>query len=239
MNLTFHFFFAGPKGNTISKIEKYCLKICGHARKIKRESGVSRSDLNDERGNGSYGQFHGPDPESWARWKLKFLQPYGMVEISANAPSPIPLSIATHARPKKGRHRNRHGQHHHCRRAVVDPHADKCRRRHEPSQNTTGLRPGPPHNPISHPLMQSPPLQTESKHKATKKKIDHRIGERRRCILERRHIKQWKQNERKQGRHRNRNRLRHPKKRHHPDHPRRSPSRHTQPLRWLHQQHRQ
>ena len=55
--------FAGPKGNTISKIEKYCLKICGHARKIKRESGVSRSDLNDERGNGSYGQFHGPDPE--------------------------------------------------------------------------------------------------------------------------------------------------------------------------------
>ena len=65
------FFFAGPKGNTISKIEKYCLKICGHARKIKRESGVSRSDLNDERGNGSYGQFHGPDPESWARWKLK------------------------------------------------------------------------------------------------------------------------------------------------------------------------
>ena len=32
---------------------------------------MSRSDLNDERVNGSYVQLHGPDPESWARWKLK------------------------------------------------------------------------------------------------------------------------------------------------------------------------
>ena len=87
--------------------------------------------------------------------------------------------------------------------------------------------------------MQSPALQTQSKHKASEKKINHRIGKRSRRILERRHIKQWKQNERQQRRHWNRNRLRHPKKRHHPDHPRRAPSSHTQPLWWLPQQHSQ
>ena len=48
-------FFAGPKGITISEIEKYCLKISGHARTIKRESGVSRDASNDERVNVSHG----------------------------------------------------------------------------------------------------------------------------------------------------------------------------------------
>ena len=62
-------FFAGPKGNTIPYNSKILLETCGHSRKIKRDSGVSRSDLCDERVNGSPGKPRGPDPESGERWK--------------------------------------------------------------------------------------------------------------------------------------------------------------------------
>ena len=44
--------FAGPKGNTISKKEKENIyEACGHARKIKRDSGVSQSDVRNKRKN--------------------------------------------------------------------------------------------------------------------------------------------------------------------------------------------